>query len=276
MRTGRDVAEEWERWPGTMRSFTRMLEREGVPHLSFSMVNALESCPQRYFLEYVEKVRPRDEPIYFIKGRLLHQAAAGFHRARGRGRGYSVERLLSPTKRGLEQDDLNHVRNAMTLMRLQAEDDWSVVAVEEPFVLDLGPDLPACLGIVDLIERREDVCRVIDHKSGKRFYDSDRLQLVLYWEHVRRRYGAAKCHAFYDQYRWVNNLERVRKPAWRRTRVNIRSGSWNTALRRLAARYKEMKVIEEAGDAPGSGSCDYCYLRDRCPKAFFGYGYSWY
>jgi hypothetical protein len=89
---------------------------------------------------------------------------------------------------------------------------------------------------------------------------------------VRRQYGAERCAGYYDQYRWVNNLDRIRKPASRRTKVTIRKGTWNTVLRRIAKRYRQMKKIEQTGRAEGSGDCWVCPYKDLCPKATFEYG----
>lgn len=263
------VAEAWSNWTGQMHTFTRMLDREGLSYLSFSKVASVEFCPQQYLLEYVERVKLRPEPGYFVKGRLLHEAAAKLHRARMRGRRASLDQLVMPVERRLGDEDANHVRNALALMQGQAEPEWQVVAVEEPFVLDLGPDLPPCLGIVDLVQRRGDEYAVIDHKGGKRFSAIDRLQLVLYREYARREYGAQRWAAYFDQYRWVNNLARVRKPAFCRTKVTIRDGTWKRTLRRVTTRHRQMLKIEQAGSATATGDCMICPFRDQCPRATF-------
>jgi hypothetical protein len=131
---------------------------------------------------------------------------------------------------------------------------------------------------VDLVLRKGDECAVIDHKSGKQFYELDRLQVVLYHEYVRRQYGTEQCVGYYDQYRWVNNLDRIRKPASCRTKVTIRKGTWNSVLRRVAKRYRQMKKIEQTGRAYGSSDCWGCPHSDLCPRATFEYSSNngWY
>jgi hypothetical protein len=248
-----------------------MLDGKGEAYISFSKISTVESCPQRYLLEYVERVKLRPEPKYYVKGRLFHEAAAKLHRARMRGRRASLDQLIKPVERRMYEDDANHVRNAIDLMQREIDPDWDVVAVEESFVLELGPDLPPCVGIVDLVLRKGDEFAVIDHKSGKQFYESDRLQVALYHEYVRRKYGAEQCSGYYDQYRWVNNLDRIRKPASRRTKVAIRKGTWNTVLQRIAKRYRQMKRIEQTRTADGTGDCWGCPYGNLCSLATFEY-----
>jgi predicted RecB family nuclease len=82
-----------------------------------------------------------------------------------------------------------------------------VVGVEEPFVISLGRDLPPCIGVADLILRRGSTFALVDYKTGKNFSGADELQLVLYREYVRRRYGASRCLTIVDEYRWVPERE---------------------------------------------------------------------
>ena len=59
MKTGKQVTKAWSNWTGKMHTFTKMLDKKGVAYLSFSKVSTVESCPQRYLLEYVERVKLR-------------------------------------------------------------------------------------------------------------------------------------------------------------------------------------------------------------------------
>jgi len=131
MKTGKQVAKAWSNWTGKMHTFTKMLDKKSVAYLSFSKVSTVEFCPQRYLLEYVQRVKLRPEPKYFIKGRLFHEAAAKLHRARMRGRRVSLDQLIKPVERRMYEDDANHVRNAIDLMQREMDADWKVVAVED-------------------------------------------------------------------------------------------------------------------------------------------------
>ena len=93
------------------------------------------------------------------------------------------------------------------------------------------------------------------------------MQLAIYREHVRRSHGATQCRGFYDSYRWVNNLNRIRKPAFERTAVRFHPRSFAGSLARFERGYATMREIEKQGDAPGSGSCWMCAYRHVCKKA---------
>lgn len=262
-------------WDGSFQAFVRQLNKQGTPYLSFSKITSVEFCPQRYLLEYVERKRLVPEPAYFRKGRLFHELAARIYRANRRRREPDVENLHALLARKAEGEDHNHLSNALELILENVFAGWEVVAVEEPFVLDLSEELPVCLGVVDLVLRRDDQFAVIDHKSGKNFGKPDPLQLVLYKQHVGRHFDARQCQAFFDEYRWVNNLKRIRKPAFQRTEIRVRANAWTSTLKRIDRAYRKILKIEQTGQANGGGPCYMCPFKEICPKASVSYD-SWY
>jgi hypothetical protein len=264
------IAAKLDSLNGDMLRLTRSLDRAGERFLSFSKVGTVESCEYRYFLEYVKLVKLDPQPDYFAKGGLFHQAIARHYRERARGRRAKFETHCRFIDRKWD-DDPPHLKNALRLATDHAWMEHEVVAVEEPFVLDLGEDLPPLLGIVDLILRDGDAFTVVDHKTGKNFYAQDELQLVLYREHVRRRYGTADCRTVFDEYRWVNDLDRIRKPAMLRSAVKLRKGSFARGVKRVAAADRTMRRIEEGGRAAADGECFKCPYRPQCPQASSGW-----
>lgn len=74
-------------------------------------------------------------------------------------------------------------------------------------------------GVIDLVLRKGKRFAVVDHKTGKAFWPQDPMQLAIYREHLLREYGPVQVRAFFDAYRWVNDLRRIRTPAHQRTRV---------------------------------------------------------
>ena len=82
-------------------------------------------------------------------------------------------------------------------------------------------------------------------------------------------------YAFFDEYRWVNNLDRVRKPAFQRTEVKHTEKCWKSAEIRLANSYQQMRKIQKANDAKGDGPCFMCPFNDKCDKASFSYYGGW-
>ena len=264
-----EVSPLLKEWRGGIGGFVRHLDRLGIRYLAYSQVSSLEFCPYRYYLEYVRRVRLIPEPDYFIKGRIFHDALARYYRGCAGGRVPSVQTLHKSIDRH-NREDGHHLKNAITLALQNIQDGWEVVAVEEPFVLQLGWGLPPCVGVIDLILRKGDCLAVIDHKSGRNFNENDALQLAIYRQHVCHHFKAGSCLAMYDEYRWVNNLGRIRKPAFQRTEVPFEPDEWKQARERIARRHEEMLAIQMEKDARGGGSCYICPFKEKCRKASYG------
>ena len=261
---------------GPIQSFMRSLDREHVPYLSYSKIASVEFCPYRYYLEYVACIRLRPEPSYFAKGRTFHKAADRLYRRIARGRQLDTAELEPLIRKHRDEDDQRHLRNAVQLLVQNVMTGWDVVGVEEPFVLSLGPNLPPCIGIVDLVLRKDGALAVIDHKTGRNFGNTDDLQMVVYRQHALTKHKASGCLTFFDEYRWVNNLGRIRKPAFQRTAIRLRSTAWASAVRRFAKGHKRIRRIERTQDAPGTGQCYLCPFRGDCNKATTYTTFSWW
>jgi predicted RecB family nuclease len=134
--------------------------------------------------------------------------------------------------------------------------------------------LPPCIGVVDLVLRKAERFAVIDHKTGKNFGNTDALQMVVYRQYARTKHKAEDCLTFFDEYRWVNDLGRIRKPAFQRTSVRLRSTAWPSALRRFAKGHQRIRRVEREHDARGTGECYMCSFREVCDKAAYT-SFSW-
>ena len=258
-------------WNGTFLSFIKQLDADGVDYLSYSKVSSVESCEYRFFLQYVERVKVR-EPWYFKKGNVFHRAASMAHRqlAKGKLNHAPIERLVD---KHFEDEDNRHLRNAIELLIQNAHAGFEVVDTELPFVLSLGRGLPPLIGVIDLLLHKDDEFLVVDHKTGKSLYTQDELQLQLYREHVRRVFNPKRLLACFDEYRWVNNLNRIRVPAFRRTHVRCTNRTWPKALRRIQDGHKTIRRIERTGKADSGSACYACHLKDVCDHA--SVGWSW-
>lgn len=251
---------------GSMDSLVKKLENNDLTFLSYSKISSLEFCPYRYFLEYVQRVNLIPEPESFIKGRLFHQAAANAYSLIAQGKTVGEEHI-DLIQKGCECSFVNlHIENAIKIMLANILDDWEVIGVEKPFVLYLGRNLPPCVGVIDLILRKGNVITVIDHKTGKNFWSQDPMQLAVYRQYVMKNYKAEDYLTFYDEYRWVENLKRIRKPAFQQTQVCIEPKDWSTSMERFRIGYKLIKRIETEGDAAGSGKCYMCLYKGQCNK----------
>ena len=235
-----------------------------VPHLSYSRVATFEFCPRAYYLEYVRHVRLVPEPEYFRKGRVFHRAAQRLYSSVSPSGARSP--LNGNSLRGVKKaEDKRHLRNAVALMlENRWGPDWEIVGVECPFVVSLHDELPPLFGVIDLILKNGSRYAVVDHKTGASFREQDPLQLVLYREFVRAEFGAATVDAYFDQYRWVNNLDRVRKPAFVRNKVRVGSGEAGKAITRVRRSHKGMRGIEGLPERSDIEKCYGCRFRLVC------------
>lgn len=255
---------------GGAHSLVRKLDDGGMTHLSWSKVACVESCRQSYYLQYVKRVKLTPEPDYFVKGRLFHRAAEKFYKGLRKGAAPASADLALIFERHHSIVARGHIANAVEVMVANAFHGWEVLGVEKVFALDLGPKLPPAVGVIDLVLKKGKVFAVVDHKTGKDFWRQDPMQLAIYREHVVRAHGAEKVAAYFDAYRWVNSLTRIRKPAHVRTRVRLTSRSWGAAQRRFEAGYEAMQEVEKAGEkSPGGGPCWMCSLRGVCKKVVY-------
>lgn len=235
-----------------------------IPHLSYSMISSYEACPKKYYLEYVDQVKLQPTPAYFLKGRALHIAAQYMYsRKEVTGIPTSIRiKLLRGIK---ETKDIKHIENAFDLMEQNRWDnEWKVVDIERAFVMQIHEELPPLFGIIDLVLRNGDQHVVVDHKTGNVFYDLDPIQLVFYREFVKQEYNAKKVDTYYDQYRWVSNLDLVRKPAFMRNKIPLRTNAVGEAIARAKRAYDGIRKIKAPLDSASSYICYQCQFRNHC------------
>ncbi len=256
-------------WQDSTETFARTLRGERIPHLSFSRLSSLEFCPQRYFLEYRQGLAPDPLPAYFEKGRLLHEIAAMIYTNLAKGKPTTPDEISDFIHENNGGEYQHHLRNAAHELQWNAWKDWNVVAVEQPFVIELAPDLPPCVGVIDLVLENEGEFAIIDHKSGRTFfktdfYDPGKLQMSIYREYAKRAYAPQSLRLFYDKYRWVNDLRRIRKPAFEREEIELSDDSWPHAYQKLRRGYQSMREMYHSGHYPKTGDCYRCPFRGMC------------
>lgn len=240
---------------GDADRFAERLRAERIPHLSFSQVTTVEACPYRYYLQYVRGIEPDPVPDYFTKGKLLHQLIARDY-CNGHRQCFD-----SPTKPGqglntrpayedevalqFNGENLAHLLNALELHRQNAWRGAEVVGVEHPFVMRVDSTLPPLVGVIDLVLKENGSYLLVDHKTGRNFYPDDELQVAIYAQYIHQAYGGESCRLFYDHYRWVNNLDRIRKPAFQRVEARADPTHWPQDLARIRAAYGQIRAILE-------------------------------
>jgi hypothetical protein len=249
---------------GDSDRFAETLRHQGIRHISFSQVAAVEACPQRYYLQYIRMLDPDPMPPYFTKGKLFHQALARSYQGQMNGQPVCEDDLCQAIDGECQGDSRLHLHNAVQVHLANRWVDYEVVAIEQPFVLQLDERLPPVVGVIDLILRHNADYAVIDHKTGHDFYAPDVLQMAVYAEYIRRTYGDPACEFYYDQYRCVRNLARIRKPAFERKQVSVHADLWQLSLARLRHGSAAIDTIRTTNSAPKSGECFRCPYRSIC------------
>lgn len=254
-----------KRYKGDIGCFARHLISEHVPHISYSIISTYEFCPRRYELEYIKGVELDPLPGYFVKGRMFHEIAAR-HYARVKAcdrRGLAD--VAMPLLRSIENDeDRTHVENALCLLERNMWHGWEIVGIEKIFVMRLHQHLPPLVGVIDLLLRKGGKYAVVDHKTGRNFWWVDPLQVTIYREFVRKVHHSTNCAAYNDEYRWVNSLERIRTPAFSRSRIAFGKRSRERMVKRALDAYKGMTAIVNGGKAQRSGECYMCPYKSDC------------
>ncbi len=253
-----------ERTRGDSDSFAETLRHQGIPHISYSQITTVEFCPYRYLLQYVKLQDLTPIPDYFTKGKLLHQIIALSYEKMALGQALPTPECIELLERQYQGDSQRHLRNAL---EVHLENRWQgcqIIAVEKPFAMTIDPTLPPCVGVVDLILKKDGRFILIDHKTGHDFYPQDELQMAIYVHYIRQTYGEVPCEFYYDHYRWVNNLGRIRKPAFQRTGVTDTRLAWSAALERIRAGWAAIERIRQRNWAPKTGQCFRCPYRKAC------------
>lgn len=249
---------------GNADEFICLMKASPLPSLSFSKVSTVEACQYRFYLQYILHLEPQPVPEYFIKGRLLHTViAASYQKLACRENPCLQDHdALLQQMPGLEARTQLLNAAVVHLQNLWQADE--VLGIELPFVMLVDEQLPPVIGVIDLLLRQGDGYVVVDHKSGRDFYPPDPLQMAIYRQWLREEFKAEESCFYYEHYRWVNNLQRIRKPAFMRSAVELPEDGWPAFLQRIRLAYKEMQRIYSGGQASKNGECFRCPYRLMC------------
>ncbi|MHB8807915.1 MAG: RecB family exonuclease [Anaerolineaceae bacterium] len=244
--------------------FVEALRQENIPHLSFSQISAVEFCPYRYYLQYVLFQQPEPLPDYFTKGKLLHQCLAQFYRSQKDGDRIEQDDLENKSSLSSNTSFHTHLTNALQVHQQNSWCAHEILAIEHPFVFSISDDLPPMVGIIDLILQSENEILLVDHKTGRNFYPDDELQVAIYSQYIMQQYGTRRCRLFYDHYRWVENLERIRKPAFQRTEVSMHPAQWTTYFERIQIAAEKIDSIRAGEQPDAKRTCFRCPYNRNC------------
>jgi CRISPR/Cas system-associated exonuclease Cas4 (RecB family) len=248
--------------------FVEALQKQAIQHLSFSQISTVEFCPYRYYLQYILYQHPEPLPDYFTKGKLLHQLIAHGYQAQMNGDTPSLDTLeeeLSISKLALEPI---HLTNALQLYYQNRWQVERVLAVEHPFAISIDENLPPLVGVIDLVLQEGNTIILVDHKTGRNFYPYDELQVAIYASYIQAQYPGYECRLYYDHYRWVNNLDRIRKPAFQRTRVKVEPENELLYQQRILAAASLIHQLRSGSNPSHSGKCYCCPYKKNCSFSY--------
>lgn len=252
-----------EKFGNDADAFISHIQEQKYPHLSFSKIYTVETCERRYVLQYIRGIHPDPMPESLLKGKAFHKMAAAYYRSNGRFVG-SAE-LCDVGLSEYTGTHYQHLKNAAEVLLQQKWYGHEILGVERAFVMLLGVDLPPLVGVIDLILKQNSSLVIVDHKTGRDFYQPEPLQMAIYKRYIESEISECKETAFYyDHYRWVQSNMRARKPLFQRLRVSDSDLAWQPAFERIQEGYQRILELER-GSHPRTGSiCYMCPLRSYC------------
>lgn len=174
-----------------------MLALRSEPHLSVSQISTWLQCARKYEYSYIERLPWPAVPSALTFGTAVHAALAALSQARLEGDeptlgdlhdayrvAWAAEAKPIEMKDGETPEALDAMAKAMLALSLEQPQAGRVIAVEEPFRIELAPGLPPFIGVIDLVEEWNGRAVVIEHKTAaQRFTDqrvADDLQPTAY------------------------------------------------------------------------------------------------
>jgi len=170
-------------------------------HISHSQVQEFTQCPRKYHMHRVLGLPAAFIPSGLLFGVSMHEALALYNQRRLEGREAGFDELYGefvnswdaeplPVRYNNGEDEAGLKGLARGMLRsylARPASSGEVVAVEEPFALELTEALPQVEGRIDLIERTGDGgCVLTDYKTARSRRTPSPDQLVLYREAAAR------------------------------------------------------------------------------------------
>jgi putative RecB family exonuclease len=185
------------------------------PHLSASSINDYCDCSLQYKFGRIDKLPQESKSSAMLFGSCIHKSLSDFHLERMMGGKFTLQDFHNnfethwiETVEG--EDDIKYRKGKDFETLLQEgkdlltayhdnlpDDQFTVLALEEPFSFNL-PGLPVpIIGVYDLVQEDEDgTIIIVEFKTSKQSYSQDKidksLQLTLYQM-------AAKANGYYDR-----------------------------------------------------------------------------
>ncbi len=142
--------------------------------------------------QYMERLPWPSAPSSLVFGSALHAALGELYQARLEGRdpeldelhaafrtAWSAEPKEIDFKDGESVEGLDALARAMLTVVLARAQSGQILAVEEPFRIEVAPDIPPLVGVIDAIELRGGRVVIQEHKSAARAWTADQVEHSL-------------------------------------------------------------------------------------------------
>lgn len=157
------------------------------PHLSVSQISTWLQCPRKYRFQYLDRLPWPAVPSSLVFGTAVHAGLAALSQARLEGDeptlddlhgayrvAWAAEGKPVEMKDGETPEALDAMAKAMLAVALE-QPRTRVLAVEEPFRVELAPGVPPLVGVIDLIEERDGRAVIVEHKTGAQRFTDQRV-----------------------------------------------------------------------------------------------------
>jgi putative RecB family exonuclease len=158
------------------------------PHLSISQISTWMQCPRKYRFQQIDRFPWPRVPSSLVFGSAVHAALAVMSQARLEGDEPTLDDLHGAyrvawageskpieMKDGETPEALDAMARAMLAIALEQPRAGRVLAVEEPFCIELAPGIPPLVGVIDLIEERDGRAVIVEHKTGAQRFTDQRV-----------------------------------------------------------------------------------------------------
>jgi putative RecB family exonuclease len=179
--------------------------------LSCTAINAYISCPRKYFLRYVRKLKTRPS-IYLIRGQIVHKTLHRFHENTARGPPQTSLREIRQELLTIFAEEWQKAEGRMNSLGLSASEIESFRNDSELMLINFShwyykngmasPDSSEVrifshnlrlMGIIDAVHTKNDKVTLVDYKTSKypNITDDIRRQAAIYALLYEDRYGKA-------------------------------------------------------------------------------------
>ena len=262
-----------------------LFELRQKDHLSASSINSYVECGLQFKFSRVDKFKPDYEADALLFGSAIHKAIADFQQHRVWGETMPVDNIQTcfeaywrksaednPRVNYKKGKDFSILLNeGKGLLKVyaesQADNKYTVLAIEHPFVLEIeGLGVPI-IGAIDMIEEDEQGTIIItDHKTASKAYsiaDADNnFQMTVYQI-------AARQNGFTDReiLLKLDCLIKTRTPKFEPVYTTRSMETEQRAIRKIQQVWdgikKEVFIPNE-----GSWKCPYCSYKSYCNDWF--------